>query len=274
MKTTALRVCAVLWAASQCVPAAASAAVFQFEILGASADWIAVRENIPASASDTAACTYPGLDPSEYIGATVHFVRLADEAKRGRLMPLATPDRSITVYAPERSGEGCTSAAGAEQKWREIAAHAKELGIGLSEKPLAPVVLGTVVPAKSCVLIGASAGGPPCRRVFRDVVSGAAIQIAVSLAAVPEAPDERLCQFVGYRFGVAVQVVGLDFGKIGAPAPGGFTDHYDCRGQQFDPLRLYSLDQFRVLVGDFRGASIADRSEHPFVVIIPTRRSP
>ncbi len=275
MKTAALRSCAALWMASRLVAAAESAAVFQFEVLGASADWIVVRENIPAPPSGAVVCTYPGLDPSEYVGATVHFVRLTDEAKRGRLTPLATFDRSVTVYAPGRSGEGCTSAADAEQKWREIAVHAKELKIGLSGKAPAPVALGTAVPAKSCILIGsASAAGPPCRRVFRHVVGGAAIQIGVSLTAVPEAPDERSCQFVGYRLGVAVQVAGLDFGKIGAPAPGGFADHYDCRGQQFDPLRLYSLDQFRVLLGTFRGANIADRSEYPFVVIIPTRASP
>jgi hypothetical protein len=64
-------------------PIVASAAVFQFEVLGVSDDWIAVRENIPVLPTDTDACRYPGLDPSLYTGATVHFYPLSAEAKRG-----------------------------------------------------------------------------------------------------------------------------------------------------------------------------------------------
>jgi hypothetical protein len=269
---SALRLFAALWAVSGIVQAAVSTAVFQYEVLGVSDDWIVVRENIAASAADTAACRYPNLDPSEHTGARVHFVRLSAEAKRGRLAPLTKPDRSVTIYAPGRSGQACTSAGEAEQRWREITAHAKELGVSLSEKRPVPVVLGTAVPAKSCVLIGSVSGaGPPCRRVFRQIVKGATIRIAVSLTAIPEAPDERSCQFVGHRFGVAIQVAGLDFGAMGAAAPGGFADHYDCRGQQFNPLRLYSFDRVTVLVGGFRGTNIADREEHPFLVIIAAR---
>jgi hypothetical protein len=255
------------------VPAAACAAAFQFEAIGASDSWIVIRENIPASPADTAACSYPGLDPSEYVGVMVRFMRLSPEAKRGRLVPLDMQGRSMTLYTPARRREDCTSSAEADRRWREIDLHAKSLGAGLSAAPPTPVVLGEAVPAKACVLIGGAATAKsPCRRVFTHPLKGGPIRIAVSLAAVPEAPDLRSCQFVGHRFGAAIQVAGLNFATMDSGiAPGGFAGHYDCRAQQFNPLRLYLLDQFMVLLGGFRGTNIADRDEHPFLVVFPVR---
>ena len=49
------------------MPVVASAAVFPFEALGASAEWVVLRENITATSEDTAACTYPGLDASRML---------------------------------------------------------------------------------------------------------------------------------------------------------------------------------------------------------------
>jgi len=256
-------------------PAEAARAVFQFEALGAFDDWVVIRENIPASPSDTNACRYPGLDPSEYVGAVVHFVQLPAEAKRGRLLQLDTFENSITIYARGRDGEGCTSAGDAERHWSEVSTRASSLGITLSASPPPPLVFGAPVPAKSCVLI--HDGGMdrhPCESVFKYLLDGKAIQIAVSLTAVPEAPDGRSCQFVGHRFGAVIQVAGLDFGTMGSVAPGGFTNHYDCRSQQFDPLRLYRLGGSLVLIGGFCGTNIADRGEHPFLVVFPTRPAP
>jgi hypothetical protein len=258
-----------LWAAA----AAGAVTPFQFEILGASGDWMVVRENIPSSAADTDACRYPEIDPSEYIGARVHFVRMSAEMKRGKLAALGTPDRSITLYAPGRAGEGCTPADEADQRWHEITAHAKELGVSLSARAPTPVVLGGAVPSKDCVLIApAGAGATPCRRIFRTAIHGVTMQIAVSLTAVPEAPNEQSCQFTGHRFAVAIQAAGPGFGQLGAAVPGGFFDHYDCRPQQFDPLRLYVFEGLGVLLGDFRGTNIADRTEHPFVMALPSAR--
>jgi hypothetical protein len=258
------------------VAPAVCAAGFQFELLGASDDWIAVRENIPASPTDTTACNYPGLDPSRYVGVRVHFIRLSAEAKRGRAVPLERPAGSMALYTPARPDEGCTSTVDAERRWNEIAAHAKSLGIELPATLPTPVVLGAVVPAKDCVLIGgAPLDTPPCRREFKQVLGGGTIRIAVSLIAIPEAPDESTCQSVGHRFGAAIQVAGFDFGQLGSGvAPGGFVSHYDCRGQQFDALRLYALDHAVVLVGSFSGANIADRDEYPFVVVFPARPAP
>lgn len=94
----------------------------------------------------------------------------------------------------------------------------------------------------------------------------------MSLTAVPEAPDETLCQFIGHRFGAVIQVAGLNFGGAeSSVAPGGFADHYDCRSQQFDPLRLYHLDRYVVLLVGFRGTNIADRDEYPFLLVFPDR---
>lgn len=270
------RLLAVLSAVWVIAPAIACAAAFQFEILGVSDDWLMVRENIPASPSDTTACSYPGLDPSQYVGARVHFVPLPAEAKRGRLVMLEKPANSMTLYAPERSGAGCTSASDAEKRWSEIAARAKNLGIALWATPPAALVLGAAVPAKACVLLGeAPSDRPPCRREFKHALKEGTIRIGVSLTAVPEAPDPRLCQYVGHRFGVAIQVAGLDFEKMeSGVAPGGFANHYACRSQQFNPLRLYPLDRFLVVIGGFAGTSIADRDEYPFVVIVPARLTP
>ncbi len=256
-------------------PAVASAAVHQHEALAVSTDWIVIRENIPVSSTDTAACRYPGLDPSEYVGVKIHFIRLSAEAKRGRLVVLPAPDSSYVLYEPKSSGESCTPAADAEQRWRAIAVRAKDLGIELSAKPPVALVLGAPVPAKNCLLIGGTTGaGLPCRRTFKQLLRQVPIQIGVSLLAVPEAPDERTCQFVGQRLVAVMQISGLNFGAMGAVAPGGVLDHYDCRGQQFQPLRLYDLDRFAVILGGFAGANVADRAEHPFLLIFPTRTTP
>ena len=252
--------CAALAAA----PFMVRAATFQFELLGASGEWLAIRENIPATAADTAACRYPGIDPSEFVGVKVHFVRISAEMKRGILTPLAASADSSVWYEAGRSGEGCTTPPEAEKHWHEIAAYAKRLGMDLSPKPPAAVVLGATVPAKACV-VTAAAPGAPCRQIFRPSAHGRAIQVVVSLSAVSQAPDERTCQFVGHRFGVALEITG------GNAAAGGFADHYDCRAQQFDPLRLYELEGAVVVIGAFRGANIADRDEYPFVVILPQR---
>ncbi len=267
------RLLAAMLAALFIAPAATCAAVFQFEVLGVSDNWLIIRENIPLSEADTAACSYPGLDPSQYVGATVHFFPLSAEAKRGRLVPLEKPGSSMTLYARGHLGEGCTSASDVERLWAEIVAHAKSLGIEIPSTLPAAEVLGDAVPADACVLVGsAPIDKSPCHREFKHLLKKAAIRIAVSLTAIPEAPDKRFCQYTGHRFGVAIQVAGLDFGKMGSwVAPGGFANHYDCRSQQFDPLRLYLLDRFIVLVGSFSGTNIADRDEYPFAMIFPTR---
>jgi hypothetical protein len=259
---------AVLFAAAPAV-----GTVFQFEVLGASHDWLIIRENIPASAEDTAACSYPGLDPSQYVGAIVHFFQLSAEAKRGHVMSLEKPASSMMLYAHGRLDEGCTSAVDAQKQWADIVAHAKSLGIDIPTTPPVAAVLGEAVPASACVLARtASMDKPPCRRDFRCALKKEAIRIVVSLTAIPEAPDERVCQFVGHRFGAAIQMVGLDFGKMGSSvAPGGFVDHYDCRSQQFDPLRLFVVDDFAAVVASFSGTNIASHHEYPFVIVFPTR---
>lgn len=271
-----VRLLAALSVALAMCPRSASAEVFQHELLAASNDWVVVRENIPASAADTAACGYPRLDPSEHAGVRVHFIRLPTEAGGGRLVPLAMPGDSTMLYTPAGGGKPCTSRAEAGRRWAGIAARATSLGINLSEKVPDPVVLGAAVPAKVCVLIaGTPTKNTQCRRVFRRRLPSGPVKIAVSLTAVPEAPDKQACQFAGHRFGVAIQIAGRDFGTMESQfAPGGFATRYDCRGQQFNPLRLYVLGRLALLLGGFRGDSIADRDEYPFLILFPAQPLP
>lgn len=265
--------CSALFAAFLLAPAVALGAVFQFEALGASGDWVVIRENIPSAEVDAYACSYPGVDPSGHVGVKVHFVQLSAKAKSGRLTPLDSLKDTIMVHTPTRKGDTCTSAVEAQQRWNKIGARAKELGIDLPTSPPKPVMLGTAVPAKACDLAGGATLKPPCHRVFQRSINGNAVSIAVLLTAAPEAPDLRVCQFFGHRLSVAIQVSGFDFGifEKSDHAPGGFMSHYDCRSQQFDALRFYQLKDFVVLLGSFRGTNIADRDEHPFLVIFPSR---
>jgi hypothetical protein len=268
-----LRLVAATLAGWLLVPAVAWATTFQFEVVGASEGWIVIRENIPASSTDTAACTYAGIDPSRFIGATVHFFALSEDAKRGQLVVLGKPQSSMPLYAAVHGDQGCTSEADADRQWKEIVDKARGLGIEIPSTLPTPKLLGEAVQAKRCELIDdTSMDKQPCRREFRHLLKHGIVRIAVSLTAIPEAPDKRVCQYVGHRFGVAIQVGGLDFGKMGSVvAPGGFANHYDCRSQQFNPVRLYSLDDSVVLLGSFSGTNIADRDEYAFFLIFPTK---
>jgi hypothetical protein len=261
------------WAAAAAVAAPQQAATFQFELLGATTDWVIVRENIPATSADTAACAYPRLDPSEHVGVTVRFLPLPPPAQRGRLMPVEAGDTPMPLYSPSRRGSPCTTAAEAQQRWAAIVARAARVGIELRADPLVPIVLGAPVPATACVLLRRGTARPAqCSAVYTRQIDGQRFRIAVSLAAVPEAPDGAACQYAGHRFSAALQVDGLDFGAAGSEvAPGGLADHYDCRGQQFEPLRLYAGGGVAVLLGGFRGTNIADRATYPFVIVFPTR---
>jgi hypothetical protein len=257
---------------------AAWAAPFQFEVIGASSDWVVLRENMRAKDADTAACKYPGLEPSEQVGVRVRFVKLSDAAKHGRLLPLepASDDSVLPVYDPAPEAAGCTTAAAAAARWKEIHSRAEGLGVTLAEKAPSPAFLGAPVPASSCVLLpGEKHDTKACHASYAQKVAGGPIKIAVALAAVPEAPELKTCQFVGQRLEAAIQVDGLDFGTVGgSAAPGGFADHYDCRAQEFAPLRLYRLEGTAVLLGGFRGTNMADRAEHPFVIVFPTQPAP
>lgn len=248
------------------VPRAATP--FQFEVLGASTDWLVLRENVPVQGDVAEACRYPGIDPSEFLGARVHFVRLSEEAKRGRLTPFAPAEEPMPLFTPTRGPSPCTSRDEGRERWARIVARAGELGIDLaSGKALKPVTVGAAVPDRACVLLGGGEAARACRREFDHAVRGQPLRIGVLLTAVPEAPDLATCQLSGLRLGAAVQVTGLDFGQIGASAPGGFATHHDCRSQQLDPLRLYAIDGGLLVVGSFRGTSLADRGEYPFFVI-------
>jgi hypothetical protein len=261
----------VAWLASA---SAASAATSQFELIGASREWLVVRENVPAKPSDLAACRYPGLDPSQYVGARVLFVRLSDGAKRGKVFEIVPRDAVTTLpwYAADGSGKNCSSPAEAGENRKAIVARAQALGVTVGDTPLTPAVLGAAVAARACLLSAAAYSGPPCRSTYTPSLGTSKIRITIALTAVPEAPDPGICQFNGHRLGAAIQIAGLDFATEGSEsAPGGFVDHYDCRGQQLLPWRLYRLNDVAVLLGAFQGTNIADRGEYPFAIVFPTR---
>lgn len=251
----------------------AGAATFQFQVLAASTDWLVLRENLPSTAADTAACRYDGLDPSDHVGVRVHFVRLPAEAQRGAAVRVGPAQTSVEVLSPRRDGSACTGADEARTRWARVAERAGALGLALPQPAAVPQLLGRAVPAARCEVLAGNAGAP-CRAVLAARVRGGALRIGVALASVPVAPDEKTCQFVGHRMAAVVQVAGLDFGRMGRPAPGGVIDHVDCRAQQFQPLRLVDLGELAVLLATFRGASIADRGETAFVMVFPTRAMP
>jgi hypothetical protein len=254
-------------------PGLAAAAAFQFQVLAASPEWLVLRENLPATSADTAACPYEGLDPSDHVGVRVHFIRLPAAAAQGGAVPAGPPEHSVDVLQPRRSDTPCTPADEARARWAQVADRARALGLDWPATPVAPQVLGRAVPAARCDVL-AGAAGAPCRTVLDARVRGGTLRIGVALAAVPVAPDGKTCQFVGHRLAAVLQVGGLDFGRPGRPAPGGVVEHADCRAQQFMPLRLYALGDHAALLATFRGASIADRTEHAFVMVFPTRAQP
>jgi hypothetical protein len=264
----------MLLVASLLAASSASAATTQFELLGASAEWLVVRENVPAKPSDLSACRYPGLDPSQYVGARVFFVRLPEAAKRGKLLDLTGRDPKLALpwYSPDGSGKRCSSATEVGANWKAIAARAGELGVKVTETASMPVLLGPPVAASACLLGAAASASSPCRRTHAQSLGSSRVRIVIALTAIPEAPDAQTCQSIGHRFSAAIQVSGLDFGTPGSDSsPGGFVDHYDCRGQQLLPLRLYRANDVAVLLGAFQGTSIADREEYPFAVVFPVR---
>jgi hypothetical protein len=264
---------AVLGAVLALCSTLAGAATFQYQVLAASSDWLVLRENLPATSADTAACRYEDLDPSDFVGVRVHFLRLSAEAQRGGAMLVASPEATVDVLSARRDGQSCTDTEEARVRWDRVAERARSFGLSLPRPAVVPQVLGRPVPAARCEVLAGGAGAP-CRVVHGVRVRGGPLRIAVSLMSVPIAADEKTCQFVGHRLAAVVQVAGLDFGRIGRPAPGGVMAHSDCRAQQFQPLRLFDFGDLAVLLATVRGANIADRSERAFVMVFPTRVQP
>jgi hypothetical protein len=259
---------ALLVAAAALAFAPPAAATYQFEVLGASADWVLIRENVRARTSDTNACTYPGLDPSEYVGAFVQLFRLSEPQSRGQLTILEQGDEMMVLYSTARNGLGCSSPAEIEANWQRISARAAKLGINPQRQPV-PVLLGTAVPARSCAVIAIGrTASQSCRRVHTQRIGKEQVRIGVSLSSVPQPPDRSTCQYIGYRLIAAVQIEAASYTPL-LISPGGVTSHYDCRDQQFSPMRLYRLGDLAVLLGAFQATNIADRSEYPFFIVVP-----
>jgi hypothetical protein len=253
----------------------AQGTTFQFEVLGASEEWVVLRENIPPSPGSLDACRYPGLDPALAIGVKVHFLRLSQEMKRGILSPAGPFESTFILYDPVKIQSNCTSPEASERNWKEIEMFAENQGLRLKRQTTWQAIWGTQVPDQDCVVIEKSPKArQSCDQIYETIMDGHRLKLAVSLLSVPEAPDEKKCQSVGYRFGAALQVKWLDIGRPGTgSAPGGFATHFDCRPQLFMPLRLYLFEDRFVLLSSFKGNNIADRDEYPFLLVF-SRYSP
>lgn len=243
----------------------------QLELIGATGDWLAFRENIRDAHEPLADCGYAGLSGNTR-AMKLHFVKLPETHRRGDLVALARFDSSVTVYAPASDASACTSREVSARRRRDAEAFASAHGIALATtgmvRPLA--TFGSAVPAKACEPMKKSAAAGVCDASYRARIDGKPIRIVRVLTAVPRAPNYTSCQFLGHRFMVAVQVAWLDLGGPESEhVPGGFAEHYDCRAQLFMPIRLYALPDRVILLASFRGDNIADWSEYPHVIVMP-----
>jgi hypothetical protein len=243
----------------------------QLELIGASRDWLAFRENIRDAHEPLADCGYAGLS-SNTRAMKLHFIKLPEAHRRGDLVALARFDSSVTVYAPASDASACTPREVTARRRRDAEAFASAHGITLASagaiRPLA--TFGSAVPAKACEPMKKSAAAGVCDASYRARIDGKPIRIVRALTAVPRAPNYTSCQFLGHRFMVAVQVAWLDLGGPESEhVPGGFAEHYDCRAQLFMPIRLYALPDQVILLASFRGDNIADWSEYPHVIVMP-----
>ena len=243
----------------------------QFELIGASDEWLAFRENIREDHEPLADCGYPGLSVGTR-AMNIHFLRLSEAHRRGDLVPIDRFDHSFAVFEPASETTACTPREISEQRRKEADAFALEHGIALSD-PIRPLaVFGTMVRADACEPMKKIGGRSGCDERYEAKIDGQPIRVVRILTAVPRAPDYSTCQFVGHRFVLGLQVSWLDLGTADSlSVPGGVVEHYDCRAQTFMPIRLYALPEHVGVVASFRGANIADSSEHPSVIVMPRR---
>jgi hypothetical protein len=241
----------------------------QLELIGASDEWLAFRENIHDAREPLADCGYAGLSGGAR-AMKLHFVKLPEAHKRGDLLAVARFDSSFAIYEPARDAAACTPRDVAAKRRRDAEAFASSIGIALA-RPVRPLAtFGSAVPAKACEAMRKRSGAAGCDASYAARIDGKPIRIARVLTAVPRAPDYNTCQFLGHRFMLAVQVAWLDLGQPESESvPGGFAEHYDCRAQLFMPLRLYALPDHVILLASFRGDNIADWSEYPHVIVMP-----
>ena len=241
----------------------------QFELAGASDEWLACRETIRDAREPLADCGYAGLS-GRARGMKLHFLRLSEAYKSGDLVAVARFDSSFAIYEPASDAPACTSRDISARRRRAAEAFASNVGITISQpvKPLA--VFGSAVSAKACEPMKKRSAAGVCDASYMARIDGKPIRIARLLTAVPRAPDYNTCQFLGHRFMLAVQVSWLDLGEPESRSvPGGFAEHYDCRAQLFMPIRLYALPDQVILLASFRGDNIADWSEYPHVIVMP-----
>jgi hypothetical protein len=241
----------------------------QFELAGASDDWLLFRESIRDAREPLADCNYPGLSGGTR-GLKLHFLKLSEAHKSGDLVPVARFDSSFAIYQPAGDASACTSPDISARRRRAAEAFASSVGVTISQsiRPLA--VFGSAVSAKACEPLKKRLAASACDASYTGRIDGKPIRIARLLTAVPRAPDYNTCQFLGHRFMVAVQVSWLDLGEPESRSvPGGFAEHYDCRPQLFMPIQLYALPDQVVLLASFRGDNVADRSEYPHVIVMP-----
>jgi hypothetical protein len=241
----------------------------QFELAGASDEWLAFRENIRDAREPLADCGYVGLSGGAR-GMKLHFVKLPEVHKRGDLVAVTRFDSSFAIYEPASDASACTSREVSARRRREAEAFSSSIGISVS-RPIRPLaVFGSAVSAKVCEPMKKRSATGVCDAAYTARIDGKPIRIARFLTAVPRAPDYSTCQFLGHRFMLAVQVSWLDLGEPESQsAPGGFAEHYDCRAQLFMPIRLYALPDQVILLTSFRGNNIADWSEYPHVIVMP-----
>ena len=252
-----------------------SATSHQFDVLDANDEWVAVRENVLAELfhEPREACSYPGL-ADDVVGTRIHFVELSAAARRGQMFPVDEFTRSFVVYEPAANPDSCTVDSVAKAGLRAAKEFAGAKGLTLNPRSAPIAQFGDRLSAQECEAINKPGGksAVTCDSVHRLELDGQPLLIGVLRSAVPQAPDLKRCQFFGHRFGLTLQVNWRDLGKMESDAaPGGFAEHYDCRRQRVEPVRLYAFGGNVVIVVSFRGDNIADRNEYLNLVVMPRK---
>jgi hypothetical protein len=250
----------------------------QFEIIGASDAWIALWENVPPTPDALDSCAYGALEAGAAIGVKIHFVRVSPEMKRGILSSVGPFDSSFTFYEPAKNRGGCTSAEMATKNWNDIEVFANQQGVRVSKAPKVRSLFGSPIPANACTLFdklkSTQNASKTCNHVQETTIDGQRLTVAWSLVSIPEAAEESKCQFIGHRFGAALQVKWLNSDAFGSRAvPGGLIAHFDCRPQLFMPIRLYVFEERIVLMASFKGDNIADHNEYPSILALSRQAS-
>ena len=243
---------------------------FQYEIVSATGNYIVLKEYVKINENDKTPCQYADLDSSLYQGDVIHLINM-QKIRHGKVLYPLHYDESFALHEPRDTQMGCLNNKEVQLNIDKLQKILSSKGVDINSKPIKQLLIGAGITDRQCsYLSGKVSNLAKCHYKYETLIDKHALKIFVDLYALSEYPDLSVCQFIGYRFGAAIQIKWLDFGATESPAaPAGFVDHYDCRRQKFLPLRLSVFEDDIILLGSFQGDNIADSAEHAFIIAFP-----